>query len=432
MSVNRIVSIGLKKLGGFGSSTVVNGLVGLVTIPFIVALAGPLVWGGIAVAQSIAGMAVVLVAFGWGVMGPARIASSPSQERGQQYADSLVLRLLLLLLVLPVAVYVIAVWAPGNTVADICAGAAMIIAGMGGSWFYVGEGRAWRLFLVDTIPRCSGTLLGTLILGITGDVVYFAVAQLAASLLSASVAAADILRRHDNYRLRHSMAVKRQIQSFKEQLPGVLTAAASSLYMNAPLAVLAGWAPASVPVYAMADKITRFAVMAMSPMTQIAQSSVPSPDREKQTRNILLATKVSVVGAVTSGLALATAMPFGSHVLSAGKIEVTVIVSSAFGLTLAAIVFSQISGLVSLMALGRAKTVAASVSVGLCIAVPLVFVFASLWGAAGAAWGLGASELAVALFQFGALKKALKDRVVAGVGSRSDPSVGTDGVGVKI
>lgn len=406
--MKRLVMTGLRKLGGFGTSTLVTGLVGLVAIPFVVSFAGPMVWGGIAVSQSIAGMAAVLVAFGWGVMGPVRIASSRHQERGQLYVDSLAFRLVLLILVLPPTVYLITIWAPGNAVANIFTGTALIMGGVGGYWFYVGEGLAWRLFVVDTIPRCSGTLIGALLLGLTGNVTLYAACQMAGALLAVSLAAVDILRRHDNYRWRKSVAAKRQILSFKEQLPGVLTAAAPSLYTNAPLAILAGLAPASVPVYAMADKIIRFAAGATSPLTQVAQSSVPSPDVEKQTRNIVLATKVSAVGAVTSGLFLALALPWGAHLLSAGKIEVPVVVSSAFGLTLAAIVFSEISGLASLMALGRATTVAVSVSLGLFIAVPLIFIFASLWGAAGAAWGLAASEGAVALFQFAALRNALK------------------------
>jgi O-antigen/teichoic acid export membrane protein len=402
------VTTGLRKLGGFGCSTLASALVGLVTIPFIVAFAGPLVWGGLVVAQSVAGITTVLVAFGWGVMGPVRIAASRYEDRGQLYADSLVFRLLLLILVLPLTVALVGVWAPGNKVANMCAGTAMVIVGTGGSWFYVGEGTAWRLFAVDTIPRCSGTLIGTLLLGFTADATYFAVGQVAGSVLAVSLAATDILRRHKNYRWRKSIDIRRLTQGIKEQFPGVLTAAASSLYSSAPLAILAGSAPAGVPVYAIAQKITSFADGAMSPLTQLAQSSVPSPDTEKQKQNIVLATKVSAAAAVTAGLLLALAMPSGSKLLSAGKIEVPIIISSAFGLALAAIVFSEICGLVSLMCLGCAKTVAASLSFGVCVVVPLVFALASLWGAAGAAWGLCVSGLAVALFQFAALTKALK------------------------
>lgn len=416
--MQRLLMTGLRKLGGFSTSTLVTGLVGLVAIPFVVSFAGPMVWGGIAVAQSIAGMAAVLIGFGWGVMGPVRIASSQHHERGQLYVDSLVLRLFLMVIVLPPTVYLISVWAPGNTVANACTGTALLMGGVGGYWFYVGEGKAWRLFVVDTIPRCSGTLIGALLLGFTGNVIFYAASQLAGALLAVSLAAADILRRHEGYRWQKSLIAKRQILSFKEQIPGVLTAAAPSLYMNAPLAVLAGLAPASVPVYAMADKIIRFAAGATSPLTQVAQSSVPSPDVEKQTRNIVLATRVSAVGAVTSGLLLTLALPLGAHVLSAGKIEVPFVVSSAFGVSLAAIVFSEISGLASLMALGRAKTVAVSVFLGLLMALPLVYVFASLWGAAGAAWGLAASEGAVALFQLAALRTALKERRRLDTGTR--------------
>ncbi|MGM7777336.1 hypothetical protein ACSVHC_15135 [Arthrobacter sp. KNU-44] len=401
---------GLGKLGGFGSSTVINGLVGLITIPFIIAFAGPVAWGGMAVAQSIASMFVVLIAFGWGVMGPSRVASSPFGSRGQQYSDAIVLRVLLLLAVLPLAVYLIAVYAPGNKAANILAGFALMVAGLGGSWFFIGEGRAWKLLFIDTVPRCGGTIAGTLLLGLTGEVTYFAAAQLAGSIISVSLAASDILRRHRDHDWRLSISPKRQVMSFREQIPGVLTAAASSMYMNAPLTVLAGWAPASVSVYAMADKLTRFAVMAASPMTQLAQSSVPNPDNSVLTQNIKLTTKLSAVGALIAGIVLSLAMPAGAKFLSAGEIDVSLAISTAFGLTLAAIIFSQISGLVSLMALGRAKTVAASVIVGLFVAVPAVFLGASQWGAAGAAWGLTSSEVAVAVFQFAALRTALRAR----------------------
>jgi O-antigen/teichoic acid export membrane protein len=401
---------GLGKLGGFGSSTVMNGLVGLITIPFIIAFAGNAAWGGMAVAQSIASMFVVLIAFGWGVMGPSRVASSPFSSRGQQYSDAIVLRVLLLLAVLPFAFYLIAAYAPGNKAADILAGFALMVAGLGGSWFFIGEGKAWKLFFIDTVPRCVGTISGTLVLGLTGEVTYFAAAQLAGSIISVSFAASDILRRHRDHDWRLSISPQRQLKSFKEQIPGVLTAAASSMYMNAPLTVLAGLAPASVPVYAMADKLTRFAVMAASPMTQLAQSSVPNPDDSVLSRNIRLTTKLSAVGALIAGIALSLAMPTGAKILAAGEIEVSLAISTAFGLTLAAIMFSQISGLVSLMAIGRAKTVAASVIIGLLVAIPAVSFGASQWGAAGAAWGLASSETAVAVFQFAALRKALRTR----------------------
>lgn len=411
--MNHVWTSGLKKLGGFGSSTIVNGLVGLITIPFIITFAGASAWGGIAVAQSIAGMAVVLIAFGWGVMGPSRVASSLPEARGQQYSDSIVLRALLLVIFLPITSFLIALWAPGNKVADVLAGSALMIAGMGGSWFYIGEGSAWRLFFIDSIPRCSGIISGTLLLGITGNITYFAAAQLIGSLVSVTLAATDILRRHHDHKWSVSLSPRRQLKSFREQIPGVLTAGASSLYMNAPLTVLAGWAPASVPVYAMADKITRFAVMAVSPMTQLAQSSVPTPDDVDLTRNISLATRLSALGALISGIVLCLAMPFGAQLLSAGEIEVPFAISIAFGLTLSAIVFSQVSGLVSLMALGRAKTVAASVTLGLIVAIPAVFFGASHAGSAGAAWGLATSEVAVALFQFVALRKTVQTRARA-------------------
>jgi hypothetical protein len=106
--VKRLVMTGLRKLGGFGTSTLVTGVVALFAIPVVVSFAGPMVWGGIAVAQSIAGMAAVLVAFGWSVMGPVRIDLSPYKERGQLYADSLFVRLFLFILLLPPTAYLIA------------------------------------------------------------------------------------------------------------------------------------------------------------------------------------------------------------------------------------------------------------------------------------------------------------------------------------
>jgi len=71
---------------GYGSSMVLLAITSLLAIPAMVAASGTHAWGAIAVGQSIGGVAAVIIAYGWGLSGPAAIARADQLARMREYA----------------------------------------------------------------------------------------------------------------------------------------------------------------------------------------------------------------------------------------------------------------------------------------------------------------------------------------------------------
>ncbi|MBC7763969.1 MAG: hypothetical protein H7201_19710, partial [Candidatus Saccharibacteria bacterium] len=94
---------GLFAIIGYGASMVLLAISSLLAIPSMVAASGPHAWGGTAVGQSIGGVAAVVIAYGWGLSGPAAIARADELGRMREYAESAVAKIMLSLPVASIA-----------------------------------------------------------------------------------------------------------------------------------------------------------------------------------------------------------------------------------------------------------------------------------------------------------------------------------------
>ena len=94
---NRIVS-----LLGYALNTVVLGIASLLLIPALITTTGVGPWASIAVGQSLGGLAGIVVGFGWGIVGPGYVANAGAEERTARYMESLAVRSILLVAVLPI------------------------------------------------------------------------------------------------------------------------------------------------------------------------------------------------------------------------------------------------------------------------------------------------------------------------------------------
>ena len=77
----------LRRFGGFATSLVFSTVINLLAIPFVISTLGGDVWAELALAQSTAAIFGILVAFGWGTVGAAMVASLPPSERPQMFLD---------------------------------------------------------------------------------------------------------------------------------------------------------------------------------------------------------------------------------------------------------------------------------------------------------------------------------------------------------
>lgn len=402
----RIVSKIGRRAGGYGSSIALSTLVNLAVVPIVIAVAGSAAWGGIAVSQSIASFGFVLVAFGWGITGPSAVAGLGEPARGQFFVDSVITRAYLFVLVAPLVLISVWVLSPGNTMANQFAALALLLPALGSSWFFVGERRPWRLFFMENVPRALGTALGAVLLVLTRDIVWFAVSQSLGSIFSTGIAVWDVMRRHPRYRA--VMRLRPALGRLRDQASGMIAAGTAALYVSLPLVLVALLVPQATAVYALADKLLRFSVAAYSPVIQIAQGYVPDRDPAIHRSKAELALKLSLGLGLVAGGGYMLLAPWGASVLSAGAIVVSWSLAAPLGLALAAIAVSAVVGWACLTSFGAVKKVAVSTVLGVLFGAPLL-VFGGLWfGLVGIAWATAASELIVALYQIGQLRRFIR------------------------
>lgn len=380
--------------------------VNLAAVPAVLHVAGPVNWGGIAVAQSIAALAGVFVAFGWGATGPTAVAQRSPLERGEYLRQSLSGRTYLFAVAAPIVVVVTALTAPGDVVADVCGAMAVLTAALAAPWFFIGERAPWRLLLLDTVPRALGTTVGATLLLLTGSLIAYPLAQLVGSLIAIGVTLRSILRRHPAPRTASAWSLRTTLETLGSQRDGITTAGAAALYVNLPLILIAVVAPSATALYAIADKFQKLTVTAFTPLLQVAQGFVGAVGEEVAHR-VRRVTRITGIVGIGIGGAFAGLLPRAAEVFSTGTVSVPFSVSIPLGLATAAICMSAVMGLACLAVLGRMRVVATSTVVGALVGVPLLLLAGRLFGAEGVAWAVALSEIAVVAIQGVALRAAL-------------------------
>ncbi len=376
-------------------------------MPIIISTVGGPTWASLAVAQAIGSVFAVIVAFGWGVTGPGMIASAGEQFRHNMYADSIKVRLVLFGILAPVAVVVISSVAIREEAASSIYGLSMLVAALGGAWYFVGEKKPGRLILLETLPRVFGVLIGTLILALGGSLLWFVLAQIVGAGVAASCSAAVILRSSAK---PSAVRAKRFFPwySLRDQISGVVTASTAAVYVNAPLIFVTMVVPGSAPMYAVADKLMRLALAAYGPVTQVAQGAVGSEDRMLLRQRTIRAIRISIPLALSLGTGFAMLLPLGVALMSAGTVVTGFGLSAPLGIAFACIALSQVTGLACLVALGRSRVVAMSTVMGALVGLPLLIVGGTWLNVDGIAWAVATSEGIVVTLQLVVLSRILR------------------------
>jgi hypothetical protein len=380
-------------VGLFGASMVLNGVMSLITIPIVTGIAGADHWASMATGQAIGASFAVVVIFGWGLTGPVTVAGTPLAQRPAMYLDSLFARFVLLVPVLLLQLAATVAIVPHQKLVAYVAGVAFTLAGASANWFFVGAGNAGRFLVLDTVPRVAGTLLGVALLAATGDLLLFAVAQLAGSVAALIASAVVILRGHG---LDYRAAARRSriVATLLEQRHGIVATGVMAAFTPAVLAIVAVAAPAALPAFVLADRLAKFGGMAVSPLLQMFQGWVPAASGAERVRRTRLAGTATAAIAIASGIAYTLLLPTAAGLLAHGQITYPPLVAIAFGVIAALYVGSSFVSTVALMA-GRVRRVAFTAVIG----VPLTLLALLATEAAGfteaAAWVVAVGNLAM-------------------------------------
>jgi hypothetical protein len=405
--VIRVTAARVRGLGLFGLSVLLNGAVSLITIPVIVAVAGAEPWASMATGQSIGASFGVLVIFGWGLTGPVTVAVTDAARRPALFLDSLFARGVLLIPLLAVQAAVTFAIVPHEKPVAFLAGTAMTVAGASANWYFTGESRPDRFLLLDTVPRVSGTVAGVLACAATGQLMLFALGQLAGSLAALLLSSATIFRGQP-VDLRAAARWRRIRRTLLDQRHGVVATGLLAAYVPAALAIIALFSPVLLPMFVLADRLAKFVAMAVSPLLQMFQGWVPAASGRERVRRMRLAGRVVGLTAVAGGVVYTVFLPSFSQLLTHGQVAFTVAAAVAFGINMAATIVSPYLTNVGLMTVGRVRAIAASVAVSVVVTLVALLVVEALapdW----AAWALAGGNVLVSAWQYLVLRRALAE-----------------------
>ncbi|CAN5357281.1 hypothetical protein BH09ACT1_BH09ACT1_08070 [soil metagenome] len=403
----------IRTIGSFAATTILSGGVSVLSIPLIVLFTDATTWGSIALGQAVGSSVGVLAMFGWGITGPAAIAMMTRKMQIAAYWDSIVARLLLFV---PAVIGTIVItWLIVPTApfaATVCA-VAMAFGGLSGSWYVVGRKRPDILFRYDTIPRILGTALGIVALWLTGSLALFGFLQLAGSF-----AAFALVTHWSSPRFRRPDGAARGFRAIlkviADQRHGVAVAVAIAAYYPIVLAIVSGFAPRFLPLYALNEKVLRFAVMAMQPVFQYFQASVPTNKGKALARAIRQSLAFIVVLAVICWAGFAILLPVASNILSAGQIDVPVLVAINLGAYMGSTVVVTFMSTVALIAVSRVRSVGRGALINSAIGLVVVALLAILGDGKDISWGFIATSVLMIGYQVVILVKALPGKVAEG------------------
>lgn len=387
-----------KRLGGFTASVVVSGVVSLATVPFVVVYAGTESWAAVAVGQSLGAIVGIFTLLGWVQNGPTEVARSSPADRGSYFARSVYVRCLSLVVTVPVVAVVSVLLGTAHVGLCVLSALTILVMNLGASWFFVGEGNPFGLFVFETIPKAAGIAAGTVALALGAAPVVYGWLGLAGAVCAVAVSWLDVFRRNP----RHGYvrpSVRGVVRIVKEQKHGIGTAVLSAVYLSAPLLIVQGLYAGATATFALADKIKQQAMTAYRPASQVAQGWTPKAGRTEMHRRVQAVAKWILPLAFAAALSFSAFGPLASHLLSGGRIQIGWGMAVAFGIAFGMNIISLTVGVACLVPLGRESSITGSATIGLVTFAASAVPAGLLLGGVGIAWAVALGQSAVAAYQ---------------------------------
>jgi O-antigen/teichoic acid export membrane protein len=407
VAANGTVALG-KRIVGFAIIPYLSLVAPFIFLPVLARVASPDVWVAIALGQSVGGMAGLVAGFGYQTLAPPMVAVASAQDRRRILATSVHVRLPVWAVAAVIASTAAALLAPDAGRVEAAAMAfTMSLAALAPTWYWIGVGRALPILWYEVLPRMAATIAATGILLLHGPVMWYPV-LLATAMLGGPAfvygrnAAAELVK-IDRDEVR---AVLRR------HPPAVIAEAAAGVYNSLAVAIVASIAPAGQAAhYISGDKAYRVGQYSVGALGNALQGWVVEAREGGLGRRlrivIVLHASMGMVGLAAFGMLgpLLTDLLFGPDVAIG---ETT---AFGFGVAILGIALGTAFGRIGLITIGARKAfmtcvLAASVAGALGLVVG-----GALWGAEGAAWALGITELLSALAQGTALAVLWRKRI---------------------
>lgn len=381
-SAKSIGSLGIYFLSA--ALTAVSSVAGLL---FVARAHDSSAWLSVALGQAVGTFGAVVIGWGWTILGAMDVAKAHPSERMDIVRDSARPRLLIMALVAPLlAVFSAAIATDRLTAALVCAG--VCGNGLTLAWAFVGIQRPAGQLWSDVTPRAVLILSGGVLASLTSPWVF------GVGLLSASLVAPGI----SGYVLKSMLGAPRSARAavrplIKKYRVGLASDITASLYLTLPLVFLSHFGISQTSSYAAVERVQRILRNGFWPLIYFGQGWALEKGPRHVAKRVRTAWALGVALGCLTGAAASLLLPRVASLLSGGSISPDPWLGLPFGVILGAEVVSMSSGMIGLLAYGKAGAVAAATAVAagtlLITIVPLTIAF----GVLGAAWSLAISQL---------------------------------------
>lgn len=416
-----------KRIGAFAGLPLLSAIIPFLLLPFIARVGGEGIWNALAVGQAFGSVAAILVALGWTLSGPARVAGivDPDQRR-RLYALSLLTRLVAFVVCVPILAGIAALFGDHTYFWEMFLMAvAQAAAGLSPAWYGIGIGDAKLIARYDVVPRIIAILVCVPFLLASGLIVIYPAAILAGGLLGTFL----FTRRHSSwkdYSHFHGRLIAKEIWALRAASS---TTMAAACYAATPVIVVAAVAlPAGLAAFVSADKLFKIALVSVAALGGSLQGWVAEIGVDHLRRrkfSLLSHTVLGFAGLV--GFSLLG--PFATEVLFGQVLVADFQTCFWFGIAFLFVSINTSTGSHWLVPAGRIRAVLWSTAAGAAIGLPAMVVLTSTMQGAGGALGLAIGEFVVCAVQAVALVPRGRKRARTHASSATDgPPFPIDGV----
>ncbi|MGJ8722327.1 MAG: polysaccharide biosynthesis protein [Salinibacterium amurskyense] len=379
-----------KRILGFAGLPFLSLITPFLFLPILARVAGADAWLAIAVGQSSGGFFALIVALGFNTVGPPLIALAQPSIRPRLLVTSLHARLLVWLPSALLAAVIAALVSPSDYRVDAAVMAiAMTLTGLSSAWFMIGLGRASLIAIYEISPRIVATVIAAVVVLNAGNVLWYPVLLVLASLVSVGLFAVRTAGVAELTR-RDARAVR---EVFRSNRSAVTTEVAGGAYNSLAVTFVgATAASAQAAAYVSGDKLYRIGQYSVSALGNALQGwVVEAGDAEFGARirkSLLVHASLGLMGLA----AFALLGPWLSEVLFGAEVAINEATALGLGVATLGIALGTSLGRITLVGMGARRQFMLSVLLAAAVGVPAILLLSSTFGAAGGAWGLAIGE----------------------------------------
>lgn len=383
----------LLRLVGFTGAPVVSALAPFILLPVISRVVDDEGWANFSAGQSIGILGMVAVLFGWGILGPVRVArSTTTAERAIILHESLRSRVLIACVAMPVASLVaFAVSGPSYRLESVAIAFAMTAGGLTPAWFCIGRGDARGLMIFDAVPKLLASLVALPILLVWGSVLAYPVLLFAFTVPSYAVHA--WLNAHARWR---DGTIPGPVARVLRGLAGtaVIDATGNAYGSTSIPIATTGLDAADAGAFASADRAYRIGILLVVAMGNALQAWALDPKAEDTRARHKLAVLSHLVLGLVGGVVIAAFGPWATALVFGPNVAGAPLPCLLFGLAFLSI--SVATPLIRnlLIPAGRVRTVLAATIAAAVVGLSVMITGSFLGSAPIIALGVASSEMA--------------------------------------